>query len=63
MSNTGAWAETGIKAVIVRKYYYLAGQRAVRPAQRSGDGIAMRASGVVYWLHADHLGSTSLTMV
>ncbi|MFL7808105.1 MAG: RHS repeat-associated core domain-containing protein, partial [Anaerolineae bacterium] len=50
VSNEGAWAETSLKAIIVRKYYHLAGQR-----------VAMRANGVVYWLHGDHLGSTSLT--
>jgi RHS repeat-associated protein len=33
----------------VTKYYYAAGQR-----------VAMRQDGVVYYLHADHLGSTSL---
>jgi RHS repeat-associated protein len=35
---------------VVTKYYYAGGQR-----------IAMRKSGVVYYLHGDHLGSTSLT--
>ena len=34
----------------MRKYYYLAGRR-----------VAMRRDGVVYYLHGDHLGSTSLT--
>jgi len=33
----------------VTKYYYVAGMR-----------VAMRAGGVVYYLHTDHLGSTSL---
>lgn len=33
----------------VRKYYYAGGQR-----------IALRAGGVVYFLHGDHLGSTTL---
>ncbi len=32
------------------RYYYAGGQR-----------IAMRAGGVVYWLHGDHLGSATLT--
>ena len=27
VSNAGAWAETSIRAIIVRKYYYHAGQR------------------------------------
>ncbi len=34
----------------ITKYYYAGGQR-----------IAMRKGGVVYYLHGDHLGSTSLT--
>jgi len=34
---------------IVTKYYYSGGRR-----------VAMRAGGVVYYLHTDHLGSTSL---
>jgi len=33
----------------VTKYYHAAGQR-----------IAVRAGGVVYWLHGDHLGSATL---
>jgi hypothetical protein len=32
----------------VKKYYYLGAQR-----------VAMRTGGSVYYLHADHLGSTS----
>ncbi|HOU13514.1 MAG TPA: hypothetical protein PKZ84_10390 [Anaerolineae bacterium] len=34
----------------ITKYYYAGGQR-----------IAMRKAGMVYYLHTDHLGSTSLT--
>ncbi len=40
---------TGSTSTMV-KYYYAGGQR-----------VAMRKGGVVYYLHGDHLGSTSLT--
>jgi hypothetical protein len=51
VSNTSAWAESGPVAVsAVTKYYYHGDQR-----------VAMRQGDVVYYLHSDHLGSTSLT--
>jgi RHS repeat-associated protein len=50
VSNTSEWVEAGTTTVMARKYYYAAGQR-----------VAMRSNGVLYYLHADHLGSTSLT--
>ncbi|MCP4592524.1 MAG: RHS repeat-associated core domain-containing protein, partial [bacterium] len=50
--NTGnqASAEDATGVSRVTKYYYAGGRR-----------VAMRAGGVVYYLHNDHLGSTSLT--
>ncbi|MCP4543491.1 MAG: RHS repeat-associated core domain-containing protein [Chloroflexi bacterium] len=45
-----ASAEDATGVSRVTKYYYAAGQR-----------VAMRAGDVVYYLHGDHLGSTSLT--
>jgi RHS repeat-associated protein len=51
VNNTSAWVEAGPVVVsAVTKYYYHGGQR-----------IAMRQGDVVYYLHSDHLGSTSLT--
>jgi len=49
VSNTGDWAEASVSVVQVTKYYHFGGQR-----------IAMRQGDVVYYLHGDHLGSTSL---
>jgi RHS repeat-associated protein len=50
--NVSNAASTEVQAVVpyVTKYYYANGQR-----------IAMQKEGVVYYLHSDHLGSTSLT--
>jgi hypothetical protein len=50
--NVGNAASTEVEAVVpyVTKYYYANGQR-----------VAMQKEGVVYYLHSDHLGSTSLT--
>jgi len=49
VSNTGPWAEASTTVVQVTKYYAFGGQR-----------IAVRQAGVVYYIHTDHLGSTSL---
>ncbi|MCR4408536.1 MAG: RHS repeat-associated core domain-containing protein [Anaerolineae bacterium] len=49
MNNTGDWAEASTTVVQVTKYYTFGGQR-----------IALRQGDVVYYIHADHLGSTSL---
>jgi hypothetical protein len=43
-------AERTVARVQITKYYYHGGQR-----------VALRRAGVVYYLHTDHLGSTSLT--
>jgi RHS repeat-associated protein len=50
--NVGNAASLEVQAVFpyVKKYYYANGQR-----------VAMRQEGVVYYIHTDHLGSTSLT--
>jgi RHS repeat-associated protein len=48
--GNGAAAETQAAISRVTKYYYHGGQR-----------VAMRRGSVVYYVHADHLGSTSLT--
>jgi RHS repeat-associated protein len=51
VSNTGAWTESlSVTVSAVTKYYYHGGTR-----------VAMRQGDVVYFLHTDHLGSTSLT--
>jgi RHS repeat-associated protein len=51
VNNASAWVEAGpVTVSAVTKYYYHGGQR-----------IAMRQGDVVYYLHSDHLGSTSLT--
>jgi RHS repeat-associated protein len=51
VSNTSAWVEAGpVMVSAVTKYYYHGDQR-----------IAMRQGDVVYFIHGDHLGSTSLT--
>ncbi|MEJ2556516.1 MAG: RHS repeat-associated core domain-containing protein, partial [Anaerolineae bacterium] len=51
VNNTSAWVEAGPVVVsAVTKYYYHGDQR-----------VAMRQGDVVYYLHSDHLGSTSLT--
>jgi RHS repeat-associated protein len=51
VSNTGAWTESlSVTVSAVTKYYYHGGTR-----------VAMRQGDVVYYLHSDHLGSTSLT--
>jgi len=42
----------------VTKYYY---HPSTGSGQAGGQRVAMRADGVVYYLHGDHLGSTSLT--
>jgi RHS repeat-associated protein len=51
VNNTSAWVEAGpVTVSTVTKYYMFGGQR-----------VAMRQGDVVYYLHSDHLGSTSLT--
>ncbi len=50
VNNVSAWVQAEAKTVVVKKYYTVAGQR-----------IGMRENGVLYYLHTDHLGSTSLT--
>ncbi len=50
VSNTSTWVQAEAKTVVVKKYYSVAGQR-----------VGMRENGVLYYLHSDHLGSTSLT--
>jgi RHS repeat-associated protein len=51
VNNESAWVEAGpVTVSAVTKYYYHGTQR-----------IAMRQDDVVYFLHSDHLGSTSLT--
>jgi RHS repeat-associated protein len=51
VNNTSAWVEAGpVTVSTVTKYYYHGDQR-----------VAMRQGDVVYFLHSDHLGSTSLT--
>jgi hypothetical protein len=51
VSNTSAWVESGpVTVSAVTKYYYHGDQR-----------VAMRQGDQVYYLHGDHLGSTSLT--
>jgi RHS repeat-associated protein len=51
VSNTSAWVEAGpVTVSAVTKYYYHGNQR-----------VAMRQGDVVYFIHGDHLGSTSLT--
>ncbi len=50
VGNESDWSESGqVTVPLVKKYYAAAGRR-----------VAMRAEGVVYYLHSDHLGSTSL---
>jgi RHS repeat-associated protein len=46
----GAHYEKNVTADTTTSYYYAGGQR-----------VAMRKAGVVYYLHADHLGSASVT--
>jgi hypothetical protein len=53
-NNTDS-AEATALAETVRKYYALA-----VASGAAGRRVAMRENGVVYYLHADHLGSTSL---
>jgi RHS repeat-associated protein len=48
--SNAASVEARTSIPVVTKYYYHGGTR-----------VAMRAGDVVYYLHADHLGSTSLT--
>ncbi|RLC89429.1 MAG: hypothetical protein DRI37_03810, partial [Chloroflexi bacterium] len=48
--GNAATAERTVALVQITKYYYHGGQR-----------VALRRAGVVYFLHPDHLGSTSLT--
>ncbi|MEW5960051.1 MAG: RHS repeat-associated core domain-containing protein, partial [Chloroflexota bacterium] len=51
VNNPGAWLEGGpVTIASVTKYYHHGGQR-----------VAMRQGDEVYYLHGDHLGSTSLT--
>jgi RHS repeat-associated protein len=51
VNNTSAWVEAGpVTVSAVTKYYYHGDQR-----------VAMRQGDVVYFIHSDHLGSTSLT--
>jgi RHS repeat-associated protein len=51
VNNASAWVEAGpVTVSAVTKYYYHGGQR-----------VAMRQGDVVYYLHSDHLGSSSLT--
>jgi RHS repeat-associated protein len=51
VDNASAWVEAGpVTVSAVTKYYYHGDQ-----------GVAMRQGDVVYYLHSDHLGSTSLT--
>ena len=45
----GEWVEASVSVVQVTKYYAFNGQR-----------VAMREGDVVYYLHGDHLGSTSV---
>ncbi|MBC7250374.1 MAG: hypothetical protein H5T62_08810, partial [Anaerolineae bacterium] len=49
VNNTGPWAEASTVVAQVTKYYTFGGQR-----------IAMRQGDVVYYIHADHLGSVSV---
>ena len=46
----GGYFEKNVTTGAVTSYYYAGGQR-----------IAVRAGGVVYWLHGDHLGGATLT--
>jgi len=46
-----AAAPAAAAPTVVRKYYYLGGQR-----------VALRENSAVYWLHTDHLGSTAITL-
>jgi RHS repeat-associated protein len=51
VNNPSAWVEAGpVTVSAITKYYYHGGQR-----------IAIRQGDVVYFIHSDHLGSTSLT--
>jgi RHS repeat-associated protein len=53
VNNQSAWVGAGpvlVSGAAVKKYYHFGGQR-----------IAMRQGAEVYYLHGDHLGSTSLT--
>ncbi|MEW5959069.1 MAG: RHS repeat-associated core domain-containing protein [Chloroflexota bacterium] len=51
VNNPGGWLAAGpVTIASVTKYYTFGGQR-----------VAMRQGDVVYYLHGDHLGSTSLT--
>jgi RHS repeat-associated protein len=51
VGHLGAWVEAGpVEIKAVTKYYHFGQQR-----------VAMRQGGVVYYLHGDHLGSTTLT--
>ncbi|MFZ5919184.1 MAG: RHS repeat-associated core domain-containing protein [Chloroflexota bacterium] len=49
VGNPGDWVEATTAVAQVTTYYHFNGQR-----------IAMRQGSVVYYLHSDHLGSTSL---
>jgi RHS repeat-associated protein len=54
-ANNAGSAEATALAETVRKYYALA-----VASGAAGRRVAMRENGVVYYLHGDHLGSTSL---
>jgi len=50
VGNASGWVESApVSVTLVKKYYAFGGKR-----------VAMRADGVVYYIHTDHLGSTSL---
>ena len=49
MGNVRDWTEASVSTVQVTRYYAFNGQR-----------VAMREGDVVYYLHGDHLGSTSV---
>ena len=50
VGHTSNWVATTVEVAAVTKYYTLDGRR-----------VAIRRGDVVYYLHGDHLGSTSLT--
>ena len=59
MGNLGDWVVSEVVEVAtVSKYYTFGGQRACPECNRR---VAMRQGDEVYYLHGDHLGSTSLT--
>lgn len=50
VGHAGEWVSGAVEVAAVTKYYLLDGRR-----------VAMRQGDVVYYLHGDHLGSTTLT--